>query len=72
MIHWGVPADVEMYVQESGRAGRDGKLACATILKNSADMDERFTTKEIIDYCINKPSICRQKLLFQYFHEHLL
>ncbi len=72
VIHWGVPADVEMYVQESSRAGRDEKLACATILKNSADMDERFTTKEIIDYCINKPSICRQKLLFQYFHEHVL
>ena len=31
VIHWGVPTDVEMYVQESGRAGRDGKLSCAVI-----------------------------------------
>ena len=29
-LHWGVPSDAEIYVQESGRAGRDGKLSCAT------------------------------------------
>ena len=27
-IHWGVSEDVEMYIQESGRAGRDGLLSC--------------------------------------------
>ena len=30
IVHWGVAADVESYVQESGRAGRNGKIACAT------------------------------------------
>ena len=40
MIHWGVPADSELYVQESGRGGRDGKLFCATILKNASDLDK--------------------------------
>ncbi len=27
VIHWGVPTHAEMYVQESGRAGRDGELS---------------------------------------------
>ena len=44
VIHWGVPADVEMYIQESGRAGRDGKLSCATIFKGSGDLDKRHST----------------------------
>ena len=68
VIHWGVPTDVEMYVQESGRAGRDGKLSCAVILKNPVDLDKRYATQEMIDYCTNK-SICRRKILFQDFQE---
>ena len=32
VIHFGSPEDVESYVQESGRAGKDGKLACALLL----------------------------------------
>lgn len=31
VIHWGIPSDVEEYVQESGRAGRNGELAQAII-----------------------------------------
>lgn len=30
-VHWGVPEDAEMYVQESGRAGRDEFLSCVLI-----------------------------------------
>ena len=33
--HWGVPADAEIYIQESGRGGRDGLLSCATIFVQS-------------------------------------
>lgn len=69
VIHWGVPADAEMYVQESGRAGRDGKLSCATILKRSSDLDKRYTTQHMIEYCTNKSLECRRSLLFQDFYD---
>lgn len=69
IIHWGVPADAEMYIQESGRAGRDGKISCATIVKSSADLDKRYTTQHMIDYCKNKSGICRRKLLFEDFDD---
>ncbi len=40
-----------MYVQESGRAGRDGELSCATILKNAADLNKQYTTQHNIILC---------------------
>ena len=36
IIHWGVSSDVEMYMQESGRAARDGKPACAVLFYNKS------------------------------------
>lgn len=67
VIHWGVPADAEMYVQESGRAGRDGRLSCATIVKSASDLDKRYTTQHMIDYCMS--AVCRRKLLFEDFSD---
>ena len=32
IIHIGLPDDTESYIQETGRAGRDGKTALATLL----------------------------------------
>jgi ATP-dependent DNA helicase RecQ len=40
VVHADVPASVEAYLQETGRAGRDGKPADAVLLVSSAD--ERF------------------------------
>lgn len=33
VIHYGFPSDVESHVQETGRAGRDGLFAIATLVK---------------------------------------
>ena len=33
IIHWSRPGDIEMYIQESGRGGRDGKSSIAVILQ---------------------------------------
>ena len=64
LIHWGVPDDAEMYVQESGRAGRDRKSAFATLTKKAHGL--RFTSKEMKDYCLNTDS-CRKLVLFSDF-----
>ena len=33
IIHWGTPEDADLYVQELGRAGRDGNQALAILIK---------------------------------------
>ena len=66
IIHFGVPENAEMYIQESGRAGRDGKLSCALLLKSSRDLDRRYTSSHMIEYC-NELLVCRRKILYREF-----
>ena len=66
VIHWGVPADAETYVQESGRGGRDGKLCHALLLYNKEDLSLKYTTRHMKEYCTNK-TFCRRSLLFDEF-----
>ena len=66
VVHWGVSDDIEMYVQESGRGGRDGKSACALLYYKKSDLDSRRTTQAMIDYCKNT-SVCRRSLLLKHF-----
>lgn len=49
VIHWGVSDDIEMYIQESGRAGRDGLLSFSLVLYTGRDLDKRTTSQGIID-----------------------
>lgn len=57
VIHGDVPANLEEYYQESGRAGRDGKPSKAIIIYNQEDIDfqkvmlqYRFPTKVEINH----------------------
>lgn len=64
VIHWGSPADVESYIQETGRGGRDGKPSKA-ILHITTSVSS-YVTKEMNNYCMNT-DYCRRKLLFKDF-----
>jgi len=44
VIHWDIPDSIENYFQESGRAGRDNKLASAVLLYSPADKSRLIDT----------------------------
>ena len=60
--------DAEMYVQEGGRVGRDGKLACALLMKNGCDISQRYTSKQMIKYCTNESSCADAQFFIVIFH----
>ena len=53
IIHWGPPEDIETYMQEIGRAGRDGLPVIATLYGDVKDSATH--TDEKMDYCKLKP-----------------
>ena len=67
IVHWGVPEDAEVYVQESGRAGRDGQLACTVIMKTKRDLNSKYVSKPMIQYCANESLLCRRTILYRDF-----
>ena len=45
VFHWGASPDIELYIQETGQAGRDG-LASKAILYNVGSTVNRFTEED--------------------------
>ena len=68
IIHWGPPSDLEQYVQEIGRAGRDGKDSVAMLM---FEKPNRYTKQGMRLYAECKAE-CRRKNLFSHFiqYEH--
>lgn len=63
IIHWGLPSNIEEYVQETGRAGRDGKPAEAVLFGGKIGKHASSTMKMYSD----NTSLCRRRCLFQGF-----
>lgn len=82
IIHYEIPASMTDYVQEIGRAGRDGLASTCTILFNNQDIKFKIKShantkeskakndiEEVLQYI--KSLICRQKSILNYFDDEL-
>lgn len=67
VIHYGPPCDIETYVQETGRAGRNGEQAHAILVKYK--VSRKFMDTNIASYVSNHSNCCRDQL-FQHFDEY--
>lgn len=66
IIHWGPSSDVEQYLQETGRAGRDGQPSIAIL--HVTDLKAHPTEESMKTYYQNK-NVCRRQLLLEQFQE---
>ena len=61
VVRLGAPEDMESYIQETGRGGRDGKPSLALLLVDSRN---RYYNKHIKKYQEND-TFCRRDMLFE-------
>ena len=64
VIHVGAPDDVESYIQETGRVGRDEKVSLAMILMPKGI---RYTMDLHMRHYVNNTETCRRHTLFAEF-----
>ena len=67
VIRMGPPCDLESYVQETGRTGRDGLPSLALLLHSPKST--RHIDKTMTDYILNE-SVCRRDALFGNFDNY--
>ena len=65
VIHWGAPRQVDMYVQETGRGGRDGHLTNARLY-----FTPRSSWSSIMKEYYTNSSRCRREILMSVFVEN--
>ena len=63
IMHWGIPTNLEEYVQETGRAGRDGLDSEAILFEGKGG---RHSSQKMKEYASNK-SVCRRRFLLEGF-----
>lgn len=66
VIHWGAPPDVESYIQETGRAGRDNLMATAELFCLVRD-GSAYTDRKMKDYSELEKGMCRRMYLMKEF-----
>ena len=64
VIHWGPSSDIESFIQETGRSGRDNMLSASLLLCNKGD--KQHTSQSMQNYYSNT-QCCRRTLLFRDF-----
>lgn len=62
VVHVGIPDDTESYIQETGRAGCDGLLSLATLLKKGG---KKFSSSDEILAYVDNQTDCRRDSLFK-------
>ena len=67
VFHWGPPNDIESYVQETGRGGRNGTYTRAILYYNKRDIARSGHVNECMRiYCIDIAKCRRQQLTKQF------
>ncbi len=66
VIHWGPSRDIELYLQETGRAGRDMLPAQAILYHGGEGPVIRNVEECVKEYCANK-EVCRREVLLKHF-----
>ena len=66
VIHWGPSTDIELYLQETGRAGRDLLPAVAVLYVGGKGAVVRELDESMKEYCANKET-CRRWMLLKHF-----
>lgn len=74
IIHCRPPTTMEKYIQEIGRAGRNGQPSEALLYFNNSDISKarKRLTNAMVEYCKNDSKCLREVLLKYFGFDHVL